>query len=230
MFYITGDLHGEYDIHKLSSKRFPMGNNLTRDDYLIICGDFGLVWNNGNSEMYWRDWLNSKPWTTLFIDGNHEKFPLLNRYPITQKWGGKVHQIEDNIYHLMRGQVFEIDGKTFFTMGGASSHDIQYRTKNVDWWEEELPNEAEMQEELANLDKYNWKVDCVITHCAPTGFIATCINMGYSPDTFTEYLQHIDDKLDYEHWYMGHYHLDAIFGSDSEKQKHILYNYVDVID
>lgn len=50
MFYITGDLHGEYDIHKLSSKRFPMGNNLTRDDYLIICGDFGLVWNNGNSE------------------------------------------------------------------------------------------------------------------------------------------------------------------------------------
>ena len=141
-----------------------------------------------------------------------------------------MHQIEDNIYHLMRGQVFEIDSKTFFTMGGASSHDIQYRTKNVDWWEEELPNEAEMQEGLANLDKYNWKVDCVITHCAPTEFIASCINKGYSPDTLTEYLQHIDDKLDYEHWYMGHYHLDAIFGSDSEKQKHILYNYVDVID
>lgn len=113
MFYITGDLHGEYDIHKLSSKRFPMGNNLTRDDYLIICGDFGLVWNNGNSEMYWRDWLNNKPWTTLFVDGNHENFPLLNRYPITKQWGGKVHQIEDNIYHLMRGQVFEINGKTF---------------------------------------------------------------------------------------------------------------------
>lgn len=230
MFYITGDLHGEYDIHKLSSKRFPMGNNLTRDDYLIICGDFSLVWNNGNSEMYWRDWLNNKPWTTLFVDGNHEKFPLLDRYPVTTKWGGKVHQIEDNIYHLMRGQVFEIDGKTFFTMGGASSHDIQYRTKNVDWWEEELPNEAEMQEGLANLDKYNWKVDCVITHCAPTEFITSCINMRYSPDTLTEYLQHIDDKLDYEHWYMGHYHIDVTFGSDSEKQKHILYNYVDMID
>ena len=25
----------------------------------------------------------------------------------------------------MRGQVFEIEGKTFFTMGGAASHDIQ---------------------------------------------------------------------------------------------------------
>ena len=25
----------------------------------------------------------------------------------------------------MRGQVYEINGKTFFTFGGASSHDIQ---------------------------------------------------------------------------------------------------------
>ena len=87
-----------------------------------------------------------------------------------------------------------------------------------------------MQEGLANLDKHNWKVDCVITHCAPTEFVANCINVGYSPDTLTEYLQYIDDKLDYEHWYMGHYHLDVTFGSDSDKQKHILYNYVDMID
>lgn len=230
MFYITGDLHGEYDINKLSSKKFPMGKNLTRDDYLIICGDFGLVWSNGNFEMYWRNWLNNKPWTTLFVDGNHENFPLLNSYPITKKWGGKVHQIADNIYHLMRGQVFEIDGKTFFTMGGASSHDIQYRTRNVDWWIEELPSEIEMQEGLENLDKHNWKVDCVITHCAPTEFMTNCINIGYGSDTLTEYLQYIDDKLDYQHWYMGHYHFNAIFGSDSEKQKHILYNYIDVID
>lgn len=228
MFYITGDLHGEHDINKLNSKKFPMGNNLTRDDYLIICGDFGLVWNNERSETYWRDWLNSKPWTTLFVDGNHENFPLLNSYPITKKWEGKVHQIEDNIYHLMRGQVFKINNKTFYTMGGASSHDIQYRTRNIDWWVEELPNETEMQEGIENLDKHNWKVDCVITHCAPTNFITGFINLGYSPDTLTDYLQCIDDKLDYEHWYMGHYHIDSTFGST--KQKHILYNYIDVID
>lgn len=49
-------------------------------------------------------------------------------------------------------------------------------------------------------------------------------------DYYATYLQYIDDKLDYEHWYMGHYHLDVTFGSDSDKQKHILYNYVDMID
>lgn len=228
MFYVTGDLHGEYDINKLNSKNFPMGRNLTRNDYLIICGDFGLVWNNSFQEKYWRDWLNNKPWTTLFVDGNHENFPVLNSYPVTEQWGGKVHKIEDNIYHLMRGQVFDIDGKTFFTMGGASSHDIPYRKLGVDWWTEELPNNEEMMCGLDNLTKHNWKVDYVITHCAPTEFLMGYINKRYQPDTLTDYLQHIDDELDYRHWYMGHYHTNSIVGK--HKQKHILYDYIDVID
>ena len=49
---------------------------------------------------------------------------MLSAYPITEWNGGKVHKIADNIIHLMRGQVFDIDGIRFFTMGGASSHDI----------------------------------------------------------------------------------------------------------
>ena len=30
-----------------------------------------------------------------------------------------------HVLHVMWGQVFEIDGTSFFTMGGAASHDIQ---------------------------------------------------------------------------------------------------------
>ena len=52
---------------------------LGENDYIVVCGDFGLRWTR------------------------------------------------DKVILLERGQVFEIDGKTFFTFGGAASHDIQGR-------------------------------------------------------------------------------------------------------
>ena len=69
--FISGDTHG--DFRRFSSNNFPQGKNLTKEDYIIICGDWGGIWNyKGESkyESYWLDWLNAKPWTTLFVDGN----------------------------------------------------------------------------------------------------------------------------------------------------------------
>lgn len=43
MIYVTGDTHGVIDIGKLGFKNFPEGKNLTKNDYVIICGDFGFV-------------------------------------------------------------------------------------------------------------------------------------------------------------------------------------------
>ena len=51
-------------------------------------------------------WLSEKPWTTLFVDGNHENFDRLKNYPITEEWGGKVQKIYDKVYHLMRGEIY----------------------------------------------------------------------------------------------------------------------------
>lgn len=113
MIYITGDTHGEFE--RFGSNYF----DAAKGDYVIICGDFGNLWDNSNTEQYWRKWLREKPFTVLFIDGNHENFDMLSAYPITEWNGGKVHKIADNIIHLMRGQVFDIDGIRFFTMGGA---------------------------------------------------------------------------------------------------------------
>ena len=70
------------------------------------------------------DWLEGKPFTTLFVDGNHENFDRLYAYPVEEWHGGKVHKIRPSVIHMMRGQVFAIDGKSVFTFGGASSHDI----------------------------------------------------------------------------------------------------------
>lgn len=76
--YIIGDLHGYIDISKLNSKRFPQNSRLTKEDFVIIAGDFGLVWDNKNDEKYWRKWLSNKNFTTLFIDGNHENHDMLD--------------------------------------------------------------------------------------------------------------------------------------------------------
>ena len=118
MIYITGDTHGEFQ--RFSGKRFEAGE----DDYLIICGDFGGVWDRSAEQKYWLDWLAAKPWTTLFLDGNHENYDLLATYPVERWHGGKVQYIRPKLLHLMRGQVFVIDGLRFFVMGGASSHDV----------------------------------------------------------------------------------------------------------
>lgn len=82
--YITGDKHG--NIRGLSSANWETGRHLSRKDYLVILGDFGLVWSQeeSDSERYWLDWLNDKPWTTLFIDGNHENFDRLNQFPVEE--------------------------------------------------------------------------------------------------------------------------------------------------
>jgi len=75
MIFVTGDIHGEHSIRKFNSHEFPEGSSLTKNDYVICTGDFGLIWDvnqSGPTEQYWLDWLSNKPWTTLFVDGNHE--------------------------------------------------------------------------------------------------------------------------------------------------------------
>ena len=133
MIYLTGDTHIPIDIDKLSSKSFPEQKQLTRDDFIIVLGDFGLLWREDKTYRYWLDILSHRRYTLLFLDGNHENFDWLNSLPVESWHGGHVHRIAENILHLMRGEVFEIDGNTFFTLGGAVSHDRIYRTEGISW-------------------------------------------------------------------------------------------------
>ena len=125
MIYVTGDCHADFT--RFNTKIFPEQYEMTKDDYVIICGDFGGVWNRfeeNKHEKHWMDWLEDRPFTTLFCEGNHENFDRLYSYPV-EKWnGGNVHKIRPSVIHLMRGQVFQLCGKKFFVFGGAKSHDI----------------------------------------------------------------------------------------------------------
>lgn len=208
MVYITGDTHIPIDIGKLNIKNFPQQKNLSAEDFVIICGDFGGVWDDGNEEHYWIKWLDNKNFTTLFVDGNHENHQMLDeKYPIIQFNGGKAHKISKKIFHLMRGQVFIIDDKKFFCMGGAASHDKEYRKEGRSWWKQEIPSEEEYTEAVKNLELHELKVDYIITHCAPDS-IQRQLGKFYEENELTHFLENIKEKLCFKKWYFGHYHLD----------------------
>ncbi len=119
MIYVTGDVHGDFT--RFSSDNFPEQKGMTKADYVLICGDFGGLWDGSKRERYWLDWLEHKPFTTLFVSGNHENYDLLAELPVAQWRGGRVQFLRPSILHLMRGQVYELAGKRLFTMGGAAS-------------------------------------------------------------------------------------------------------------
>ena len=203
MIYITGDTHGDIDIRKLSNDCFKA----YKEDYLIIAGDFGLVWDNSKREKYWLDWLNEKPYTILFVDGNHENFDMLNSFEIERWNGGCIHKIRSNIYHLMRGHIFTIEGLKIFAMGGATSIDKDTRVEGISWWNQEQPTTSEMMFASENLESHQNKVDYVISHT--TSFLMmSLIGWMRERSMLNQYFEKLESTIDFKHWYFGHFHLD----------------------
>lgn len=218
MVYVTGDLHGAVDIRKLSSRSFDDGEYLTKHDYLIILGDFGMLWENGHDaeEEYWLTWLAKKPWTTLFVDGNHENHPRLYALDKVEMFGGTVGKVNDSIFHLKRGEVYDIDGNTFFVMGGAYSIDKAGRKDGISWWKEEIPTREEFEYGLDNLDKCGWKVDYVLGHTGPNSILTKYLSQFHMPDLYcklddvAKYFDVVIERLEFKKFYFGHMHDNAI--------------------
>lgn len=208
MIYVVGDTHGSLDIKTIEEWEIEVKPTL--NDYLIILGDWGAVWY-GN---WWDDpmieYWDSKPYRVLFIDGNHENHKALNTYPIVHWNGGRAHLIGNNILHLMRGEVFTIDNKTFFCMGGGRSVDAPLRTEGKSWWPEEMPSKQDYDNGIDNLTKYDFKVDYILTHITDT-FTLKLINPYFEQDELSQYLNILKSEynLKYKHHYFGHYHIDA---------------------
>lgn len=233
MVFVTGDCHA--DFRKFSSGEFPEQEEMTRDDIVIICGDFGL-WHDDELERWWLNWLESKNFTLVFVDGNHENFDRLysNEFEIVDFHGGKAHKIRENIYHLMRGYVFDFEGRKFFAFGGASSHDIDdgildrddyendenfrsvikkyqregkmFRINHLSWWEQELSSQEEMDFGLKTLAEHGNKVDFIISHCCPQQ-VASLLSYGaFKPDVLTRYFDDVAINTEFDKWFFGHYH------------------------
>lgn len=92
MIYITGDCHARF--HKFSTDAFPERKEMTREDYVIVCGDFGGVFFDDKTERWWLKWLSEKPFTIIYVDGNHENFDRLygDEFEVVDFHGGKAHR------------------------------------------------------------------------------------------------------------------------------------------
>ena len=207
MIFITGDAHGD-----LSCLKNPKLNKLGEKDYLIICGDFGFIWSKDNpAEKKKLEWLKKRKYTICFVDGAHENFDILNSYQPYRWKGGNAHKIADNIYHLMRGEIFTLEGKTFFVMGGGESDDAQMREEGVSWWEAELPNAEEMKNGADNLQTTEKNINYVLTYEPPTSakeILKQRTNQNLIITPLNTYLQELMLNVDYMHWYFGSLHLD----------------------
>lgn len=207
MIYLTGDTHGD-----LSCFKNPKLNKLGEKDYLIVCGDFGFLWDNESEEEKKKlEQLKKKKYTICFVDGVHENFDIINSYQPYRWKGGNAHKIADNIFHLMRGEIFTFEGKTFFAMGGGESDDADARENGDGWWEAEQPTAEELKNGVDNLLNSERSINYILTYEAPT--VAkeilsqrTSRNISISP--LNTYLQELMKNIDYTHWYFGSLHID----------------------
>lgn len=202
MVYITGDTHGDF-----SRFQSPLLKKADANDYLIICGDFGFFWNDSKKEQKLRRKIEELKFNVCFVDGCHENFDLLERFP-TQNWnGGTARVIAPNLIHLMRGQIYTLCGKKFFTFGGGHSQDFEFRTAE-NWWEREQPTYQEIVAAAETLQQHENKVDYIITH-EPPASLKDCLRV----DTMQRLEVHafFEDLItlcQFQAWYFGKCHLN----------------------
>ena len=177
MIYVTGDTHG--DIERFKAPEFK---KIHRGDTLIICGDFGFLWDNSKQEAAALKKLMSKYYTIAFIDGCHENFDLLEAYPEIKWKGGKARYIGGNIY--------------------------DFRRDSINWWEREQPTHDEITTALKNLSDNNNKVDYIITH-EPPASLKDCLGVDiFERLEVHAFFEEIIRTCQYEKWFFGKCHID----------------------
>lgn len=211
MIYLAADVHGHIRLEWLKKELEKL--NLKGNDHLIILGDAGIVWSEVEHKEV-LDFYESQPFTTLFLDGNHENFTLLNNYPTTKLYGGKVHKVGSKVFHLLRGETYCVEGKTLFVFGGGFSAKKLTNASPVYVWEEEMPSKSEYGNGLNNFERANCTVDFVLTHVPPTKIAEEIAVSLYDEEReLNDYLQGIADRARFAKWYFGHCHKDVERGS-----------------
>ncbi len=206
MIYITGDIHG--DTERLSKAELSM---LKKNDTVIICGDFGFIWNNDLRESQILNRLEKRKYNICFIDGTHENFNVLNEMPVAIWNGGRVHKIRSNIFHLMRGQVYEIEGKKLFTMGGGEDPEYDLQENDDQLTRKEIPTSQEMLTGVSNLEKNEYKVDYIISHEPPAkirDFLRLSENKTLRVTALGAYFDELSQQCEFKKWFFGSMHED----------------------
>lgn len=211
MIYFTGDTHG--DSERLSKKSLK---KLKKGDTLIICGDFGFVWDDSAEEKKLLAKLEKRPYSICFIDGTHENFGLLASYPVVDFGGGKARRITKNIHHLMRGEIYRIEDKTVFTLGGGENPELDFIEDEEISGRPEVPTKQEMLNGVEKLEANGYKVDYIVTHEPPArirSFLSLSTSENGEITALGAYLDELSVQADFRHWYFACLHKDKRISS-----------------
>ena len=214
MILITGDIHGE--VHRVADAvaRFGLGS----EDTIVLLGDVGMnYYGNKHGDRHRKKRLNKLGVTMFCIHGNHEMRPeTLVTYHEAQWHGGTVY-VEDefpNLIFAKDGEIYDIGGKKAMVIGGAYSVDKWYRLQcDLHWFPDEQPSaevKARVEKKLIESD---WKVDYIWTHTCPEKYtpreaFMSCIDQSTVDNSTEQWLDTIEDRLEYAAWYCGHWHID----------------------
>lgn len=215
MIYITGDIHARPGATiKMAEKA-----GLTLSDTLIILGDVGANYHGNEADHCVKMALSSIPATILCLHGNHEQRPHTIPTYKTKMWNGGIVWYEDeypNLLFLKDGEVYTIEGRNFMAIGGAYSVDKEYRVlMGLHWWADEQPSaeiKAYVEKQLSE-----HRVDIILSHTCPAKFTPVerflrGINQSQVDRSTEEWLDSIEDNIDYEAWYCGHWHTNKKVG------------------
>ena len=205
MICITGDIHGEVERLKQDDIR-----SLRKGDTLLVCGDFGLIWQGGAQEEKILKSLGKRKYNILFLDGIHENFELLRQYPLEEFKGGLARKISGNLYHLQRGEIYTLEDKRFFCFGGGNCSDMEreIRIREKRWWPEAVPTLEEMQAGVEKLRQADNEVDYILTFEPPVR-IKKILNKGEDEtNSVNSFFEQLGEHVTYKHWFFGSCHVD----------------------
>lgn len=217
MIYITGDTHGDFSRYFYFASRFTPNSG----DVMIVLGDAGLNYYGGRADGDRKKFVSEFPFVTFCIHGNHEMRPgNIASYRTKTFCRGTVWYEEEypNLLFAKDGEIYRLGGRSCLVIGGAYSMDKEARLAHGQkWFADEQPSaaiKAEVEEKLAAC---GYRVDVVLSHTCPLKYQpAEAFLPGADQskaDKSTEgWLDEIENKLDYQKWYCGHYHISKKVG------------------
>ena len=213
MVYITGDIHGQTERITYFADRFGM----TEEDIIVILGDVGANYYLNKRDKKTKEQLSSIKPTILCIHGNHEARPDKLAGYETKIWNDGLVQYQPdypNLFFAVDGALYNINGKRCIALGGAYSVDKYYRLeKGYAWFEDEQPSDTIKNYVNNQLLSVSNKVDVVFSHTCPLKYepreaFLSCIDQSTVDKSTEQWLDTIEDSLDYKAWYCGHGHID----------------------
>ena len=195
MIYLVAGNDPNQNIQQL---RFLSTFNLTRSDFVIVLGNLGFQYKEA------MGYYKTMPYTILFLEGLYDDTRLLYSYETTTWVGGKVHRLCDNVYHLIRCNLFTLNGKTLFVVGGDVTCTSKKLQINSDYYSKEAPSKQELEDAVKLLLDCNYTVDYILT-TIPDSKTMLLFESNQQPSDLSNWLYDLSNKAVFDRWYFGQY-------------------------